>query len=89
MANESTDRIDDTHEASHVVLRVPQAGFDGVLAALAGGGKLLSRKADAQDVTQQVVDVESRRHAAGERGPGPGADGACRSSAMWSSWKGN
>ena len=45
---------------SRVVLRVPQEKYDAVLAELAGAGKLLSRKADAEDVTDQVVDVESR-----------------------------
>lgn len=60
VANESTDRIDDTHEMSHLVLRVPQAEYDAVLRKLAGGGKLLSRTSEAKDVTDQVVDVESR-----------------------------
>lgn len=60
VANESTERIDDTHVTSRVVLRVPQERYDEVLAELAGAGKLLSRKADAKDVTDQVVDVESR-----------------------------
>ncbi|MEU3922411.1 DUF4349 domain-containing protein [Streptomyces sp. NPDC029004] len=60
VAGESTERIDDTHVTSRVVLRVPQEKYDEVLAELAGAGKLLSRKADAKDVTAQVVDVESR-----------------------------
>ncbi|MBT2364101.1 DUF4349 domain-containing protein [Streptomyces sp. ISL-10] len=58
--NETTERLDDTHVTSHVVLRVPQDEYGAVLAELAGAGKLLSRKADAKDVTDQVVDVESR-----------------------------
>ncbi|MFJ8077356.1 DUF4349 domain-containing protein [Streptomyces sp. NPDC096176] len=58
--NESTERIDDTHITSHVVLRVPQERYDSVLAELAGAGKLLTRQAEAKDVTDQVVDVESR-----------------------------
>ncbi|MFJ8662024.1 DUF4349 domain-containing protein [Streptomyces sp. NPDC093795] len=58
--NESTERVDDTHVTSHIVLRVPQERYDTVLAELAGTGKLLGRKADAKDVTEQVVDVESR-----------------------------
>ncbi|MFJ6937832.1 DUF4349 domain-containing protein [Streptomyces sp. NPDC101132] len=45
---------------SEVTLRVPAERFDGVLGSLEGGGRLLSRKVSAQDVTQQVVDVESR-----------------------------
>ncbi|MFD0145588.1 MULTISPECIES: DUF4349 domain-containing protein [unclassified Streptomyces] len=60
VANESTERIDDTHVTSRVVLRVPQDAYDAVLGELAGTGRLLSRKADAKDVTEQVVDVESR-----------------------------
>ncbi|MFF3322671.1 DUF4349 domain-containing protein [Streptomyces sp. NPDC002889] len=58
--NETTERLDDTHVSSRVVLRVPQEHYDSVLAELAGAGKLQSRKADAKDVTDQVVDVESR-----------------------------
>ncbi|MFI2371788.1 DUF4349 domain-containing protein [Streptomyces sp. NPDC018833] len=58
--NETTERLDETHVTSHVVLRVPQEEYGAVLAELAGAGKLLSRKADAKDVTDQVVDVESR-----------------------------
>ncbi|MFD3568851.1 DUF4349 domain-containing protein [Streptomyces sp. NPDC058667] len=58
--NESTERVDDTHVTSHIVLRVPQERYDAVLTELAGTGKLLGRKADAKDVTEQVVDVESR-----------------------------
>ncbi|MGI5403528.1 DUF4349 domain-containing protein [Streptomyces sp. CA-135486] len=60
VANETTERLDDTHVTSRIVLRVPQEKYDGVLAELAGAGKLISRKADAKDVTDQVVDVESR-----------------------------
>lgn len=60
VANESTERIDDTHVTSRVVLRVPQEKYEAVLSELAGAGKLISRKADAKDVTDQVVDVESR-----------------------------
>ncbi|MFC5173514.1 DUF4349 domain-containing protein [Streptomyces mutomycini] len=60
VAEESTERVDDTHDASHLVLRVPQARYDEVLSSLAGTGKLLSRTSNAKDVTGQVVDVESR-----------------------------
>ncbi|MFD9029971.1 DUF4349 domain-containing protein [Streptomyces sp. NPDC059567] len=60
VANESTERIDDTHLTSRIVLRVPQGSYESVLEELAGTGRLLSRKADAKDVTEQVVDVESR-----------------------------
>ncbi|MFC8081160.1 DUF4349 domain-containing protein [Streptomyces sp. NPDC057307] len=58
--DETTERVDDTHVASNVVLRVPEAEYDSVLAELAGTGKLLSRTANAKDVTEQVVDVNSR-----------------------------
>ncbi|MFC8228636.1 DUF4349 domain-containing protein [Streptomyces sp. NPDC057287] len=60
VAEENTERVDDTHDYSHLVLRVPQAGYDDVLRDLAGTGKLLSRTSNAKDVTGQVVDVESR-----------------------------
>ncbi|MFG2642177.1 DUF4349 domain-containing protein [Streptomyces sp. NPDC048370] len=60
VANESTERVDDTYVTSRIALRVPQDSYDSVLKDLAGTGKLLSRKADAKDVTEQVVDVESR-----------------------------
>ncbi|QHY98970.1 hypothetical protein SSPS47_28100 [Streptomyces sp. S4.7] len=58
--DETTERIDDTHVASNVVLRVPEAEYDSVLTELAGAGKLLARSANAKDVTEQVVDVNSR-----------------------------
>ncbi|MBD0709586.1 MULTISPECIES: DUF4349 domain-containing protein [unclassified Streptomyces] len=58
--NERTERGDDTRMTSVIVLRVPQERYDAVLTELAGTGRLLARKADAKDVTDQVVDVESR-----------------------------
>ncbi|MFB4421189.1 DUF4349 domain-containing protein [Streptomyces sp. QL37] len=60
VADETTERVDDTHDMSRLVLRVPQARYDEVLSGLAGSGKLLSRTSNAKDVTGQVVDVESR-----------------------------
>lgn len=60
MADETTERVDDTHDMSRLVLRVPQARYDAVLRGLTGSGKLLSRTSNAKDVTGQVVDVESR-----------------------------
>ncbi|MFJ1597598.1 DUF4349 domain-containing protein [Streptomyces sp. NPDC088261] len=57
---ESTERIEDDHVSTTVVLRVPQESYDRVLRELAGTGKLLSRTADAKDVTDKVVDVDSR-----------------------------
>lgn len=58
--DETTERVDDSYTTSHVVLRVPEAEYDSVLTELAGTGKLLSRTANAKDVTEQVVDVNSR-----------------------------
>ncbi|MFF5088660.1 DUF4349 domain-containing protein [Streptomyces niveus] len=58
--DETTERVDDSYITSHVVLRVPEAEYDSVLTELAGTGKLLSRTANAKDVTEQVVDVNSR-----------------------------
>ncbi|MFE9860327.1 DUF4349 domain-containing protein [Streptomyces sp. NPDC005780] len=60
VANESTEQVDDTRDSSHLVLRVPQAEYDSVLRELSGAGKLISRSSAAKDVTDQVVDVESR-----------------------------
>ncbi|WP_326657123.1 DUF4349 domain-containing protein [Streptomyces sp. NBC_00385] len=60
VADESTEQVDDTHDSSHLVLRVPQAEYDRVLRELSGAGKLISRSSAAKDVTDQVVDVESR-----------------------------
>ncbi|NML51147.1 DUF4349 domain-containing protein [Streptomyces sp. R302] len=58
--SETTERTDERYEASRMVLRVPQDRYDRVLGDLTGTGKVLSRTAEAQDVTDQVVDVESR-----------------------------
>ncbi|WP_405506574.1 DUF4349 domain-containing protein [Streptomyces cyaneofuscatus] len=60
VASENTERIDDRHESSNLVLRVPQDSYQEVLRKLTGSGKLLSRSSNAKDVTEQVVDVESR-----------------------------
>ncbi|MET4656741.1 hypothetical protein ABID80_000433 [Streptomyces sp. PvP037] len=60
IGNESTDRDEDGHEHTRVVLRVPVEKYEEVLTGLEGTGKLLARTAKAQDVTDQVVDVESR-----------------------------
>lgn len=60
VGNESTTRDGQGHERTRVVLRVPTDKYDEVLADLEGAGKLLDRTAKAQDVTDQVVDVESR-----------------------------
>jgi hypothetical protein len=58
--NESTERTSGSQVVSHIVLRVPQDDYDVVLAELAGTGTLVERKADAKDVTSEVVDTDSR-----------------------------
>ncbi|MFI6088755.1 DUF4349 domain-containing protein [Streptomyces sp. NPDC051218] len=60
VGDETTDRDGSGDERSRIVLRVPQDRYEEVLEALEGTGKLIERKAKAQDVTEQVVDVESR-----------------------------
>ncbi|WP_371101814.1 DUF4349 domain-containing protein [Streptomyces sp. PU_AKi4] len=60
IGDETTERDEEGHEHTRVVLRVPVGKYDEVLADLEGTGKLLERSAKAQDVTDQVVDVESR-----------------------------
>ncbi|MGI5438338.1 DUF4349 domain-containing protein [Streptomyces shenzhenensis] len=60
VGRESTSRDSGGHERTRVVLRVPTGAYDGVLADLQGTGRLLSRTARAEDVTDQVVDVDSR-----------------------------
>ncbi|MFJ4410871.1 DUF4349 domain-containing protein [Streptomyces sp. NPDC088910] len=48
------------HEQSTIQLRVPPAAYDGLLTRLAGLGTLMERKVGVEDVTGQVVDVQSR-----------------------------
>ncbi|MFF1303816.1 DUF4349 domain-containing protein [Streptomyces sp. NPDC058307] len=60
VGKESTSRDEEGREQTEVVLRVPVEKYDEVLGDLEGAGKLLERTANAQDVTDQVVDVESR-----------------------------
>ncbi|MBT2421178.1 DUF4349 domain-containing protein [Streptomyces sp. ISL-22] len=60
IGNETTTRDEEGHEHTRVVLRVPVDRYADVLAELEGAGKLIERSAKAQDVTDQVVDVESR-----------------------------
>lgn len=52
----------DLEEGRHVTitLRVPAAAFDDVLGGITGLGEVLQRELDAQDVTDQVVDLEVR-----------------------------
>lgn len=60
VSNESTRRDEDGRMTSSLTLRVPGDRYDGVLGSLEGGGKLLHRKVDAQDVTEKVADIGSR-----------------------------
>ncbi|MEV5546213.1 DUF4349 domain-containing protein [Streptomyces sp. NPDC052309] len=60
IGDENTSRDEEGHEHTRVVLRVPVEKYDEVLDDLEGAGKLLERDAKAEDVTDQVVDVESR-----------------------------
>ncbi|MFH9013454.1 DUF4349 domain-containing protein [Streptomyces sp. NPDC017943] len=60
VGNETTTRDGKGRERTRVVLRVPVEEYEEVLTDLEGSGRLLERRAKAQDVTDQVVDVESR-----------------------------
>ncbi|MEU2420872.1 DUF4349 domain-containing protein [Streptomyces sp. NPDC007851] len=60
VGDETTSRDSAGHEHTRVVLRVPTGRYDEVLSDLQGAGKLLDRTAKAQDVTDRVVDVDSR-----------------------------
>ncbi|WP_149829789.1 DUF4349 domain-containing protein [Streptomyces tailanensis] len=60
VADESTTRDGEDRERTRVVLRVPTEKYEDVLGELEGTGKLIERKTKVEDVTEQVVDVESR-----------------------------
>ncbi|MEV7190371.1 DUF4349 domain-containing protein [Streptomyces sp. NPDC093510] len=60
VGDENTSRDGEGRERSRLVLRVPQDAYADVLTSLEGTGKLIGRDAKARDVTDQVVDVESR-----------------------------
>ncbi|MDN3269657.1 DUF4349 domain-containing protein [Streptomyces sp. MA15] len=60
VSDETTRRDGRGHERTRVVLRVPVDAYEEVLAELEGTGTLVERSAQAEDVTGQVVDVESR-----------------------------
>ncbi|MGW1892825.1 DUF4349 domain-containing protein [Streptomyces sp. NPDC002004] len=60
VGDETTDRDAQGHERSRIVLRVPQDRYQDVLDRLSGTGRLLRRTVHAKDVTDQVVDVDSR-----------------------------
>ncbi|MDX6315056.1 MAG: hypothetical protein QOF44_4520 [Streptomyces sp.] len=60
VGDESTSLDDAGREHSRVQLKVPPADFERLLEDLAGLGKFTDRKVNAEDVTSQVVDVQSR-----------------------------
>ncbi|MET9254928.1 DUF4349 domain-containing protein [Streptomyces sp. NPDC003717] len=60
VGDEDTARDEEGREETQVTLRVPVERYESVLADLEGAGKLLERSAKAEDVGDQVVDVESR-----------------------------
>ncbi|MEU6367897.1 DUF4349 domain-containing protein [Streptomyces sp. NPDC046931] len=60
VGSENTGRDAQGHERTRLVLRVPAGKYDEVLAALEGTGTLVDRTTKAEDVTDQVVDVDSR-----------------------------
>ncbi|MFE5599658.1 DUF4349 domain-containing protein [Streptomyces coelicoflavus] len=60
VGDENTSRDAEGHERTEVTLRVPVERYEDVLDELEGAGKLLRREAKAEDVTDQVVDVDSR-----------------------------
>ncbi len=60
VGDETTTRDAEGRERTEVTLRVPVERYEDVLDDLEGAGKLLRRDAKAEDVTDQVVDVDSR-----------------------------
>ncbi|MFD5078606.1 DUF4349 domain-containing protein [Streptomyces sp. NPDC058371] len=60
VGDETTTRDGQGRERTRMILRVPTDRYEEVLTELEGSGKLLERTAKAQDVTDQVVDVDSR-----------------------------
>ncbi|GAA0670595.1 DUF4349 domain-containing protein [Streptomyces thermocarboxydovorans] len=60
VGDETTSRDSRGHGRTRVVLRAPAEKYEEVLADLEGTGRLVRREAKAEDVTDQVVDVESR-----------------------------
>ncbi|GAA3990986.1 hypothetical protein GCM10022384_43570 [Streptomyces marokkonensis] len=61
VGDETTDRDEEGHERTKVVLRVPVERYEEVLEELEGAGKLLERSAKAQDVTSPVGRTEMPR----------------------------
>ncbi|ONK10668.1 DUF4349 domain-containing protein [Streptomyces sp. MP131-18] len=60
VAGENTERDAAGSETSHVTLKVPADRYEELLADVSGLGELEHREVTTEDVTDQVVDVESR-----------------------------
>ncbi|MEO3753867.1 DUF4349 domain-containing protein [Streptomyces sp. B6B3] len=60
VGSESTDRDADGDARSTLTLLVPQERYEEVLSEISGLGELVEREVNTEDVTDQVVDVESR-----------------------------
>lgn len=60
VGQETTTRDGEGRERTRVTLRVPTDTYEKVLNDLEGTGELIEREAKAEDVTDQVVDVQSR-----------------------------
>jgi Domain of unknown function (DUF4349) len=56
--NQSADRGD--HRKANLVVKVPVASLDQVLASIAKLGKVQNQKLESNDVTQQIVDSDAR-----------------------------
>ncbi len=56
--NQSADRGD--HRKANLVVKVPVASLDQVLANIAKLGKVQNQKLESNDVTQQIVDSDAR-----------------------------
>lgn len=60
VGDEASDQDASGNERSRVTLKVPPEEYEDVLADLSALGRMVERKVQAEDVTGQVVDTESR-----------------------------
>ncbi|WP_165986423.1 DUF4349 domain-containing protein [Streptomyces sp. YIM 98790] len=60
VSDEQTDEDSAGYQRSRITLRVPPEEYGSLLQGLAGLGELEYREVTTEDVTRQVVDVESR-----------------------------
>ncbi|MDT0344154.1 DUF4349 domain-containing protein [Streptomyces litchfieldiae] len=60
VSDENTERDEEGHEVSVVTLKVPGDRYEELLGAVSELGELEHREVTTEDVTDQVVDVESR-----------------------------